>query len=131
MHFVLSAALIDRKMGLSQVTDAKAKDPLILDLERKVKMRAFPDASPNETGDNRPDVVTIKTKNGKEYSHGVLRAKGHADVPLTWDELLEKYRDCARVALNDQQAARTIEIMGNLEKLGNIRELMSIVTGMA
>ena len=131
MHFVLAAALIDRKVSLSQVTDAKAKDPLILDLERKVKMRPFPDAIANEKGDNRPDVVTIKTKNGKEYFRSVLRAKGHADVPLTWDELLEKYRDCARVALNDQQVARTIEIMGNLENLGNVQELASIVTGMA
>jgi 2-methylcitrate dehydratase PrpD len=76
-------------------------------------------------------VVTIKMKNGKEYSHGVLRARGHADVPLSWDELLEKYRDCARVALNDQQVARTIEIMGNLEKIGNVREIASILTGMA
>ena len=131
MHFTLAAALIDRKVSLSQVTDAKAKDPLILDLERKVKMRPFPDADANENGDKRPDVVTIKMKNGKEYSHSVLRARGHSDVPLSWDELLEKYRDCARVALNDQQVARTIEIMGNLEKLGNVKELASIVTGMA
>ncbi len=58
-----------------------------------------------------------------------LRAKGHADVPLARDELLEKYRDCARVVLNDQQVARTIEIMGNLKKLGNVQELVSIVTG--
>ncbi len=131
MNFTLAAALVDRKMGLSQVTDAKTKDPLIQDLERRVKMRVYPDATADENGDNRPDVVTVKMKNGKEYSHGVLRAKGHADVPLTWDELLEKYRDCARVGLNDQQVARTIEIMGNLEKLANIRELASIVTGIA
>ena len=131
MHFTLAAALMDRKVSLSQVTDAKVKDPLILDLERRVKMRPFPDADPNENGEKRPDVVTIKMKNGKEYSHSVLRARGHSDVPLTWDELLEKYRDCARVVLNDQQITRTIEIMGTLEKLGNVRELANIVTGMA
>ena len=131
MHFCLAAALTDRKVGLAQVTDEKVKAPQIRELAQKVRMRKYPDADENEIGENRPDVVTVKLKDGKQYSYSVLRAKGHADMPLTWDELLEKYRECARVALNEQQVTRTVEIMGNLEKVQNVRELASIVTGTA
>ena len=129
MNFVLATALMDRKVSLAQVTDGRANDSRIQDLERKIKMRAYPDADANESGENRPDVVTIKMKDGKEYSHGVLRARGHADVPLSWDELLEKYRDCARIALGEKEVEKTLELMGDLESLNNVKELMKIVTG--
>ncbi|MBU1206704.1 MAG: MmgE/PrpD family protein [Proteobacteria bacterium] len=129
MPFCLAVALMDRKVGLAQVTDEKVKDPVIQELERKIKMRSYPDADEKENGENRPDVVIVRLKNGKEYSHGVLRAKGHADAPLTWDELLEKYRECARLVLDDKGVERTIELMGSLEKLPNIKELMNIATG--
>lgn len=129
MHFCLAVALTDRKVGLAQVNDEKVKDPLIRELQRKVRFRVYPGAGERETGENRPDVVTVKLKNGKEYSHGVLKAKGHADVPLSWDELLEKYRECARLVLDDKNVERTIDLMGSLEKLKNIKELMDIAAG--
>jgi 2-methylcitrate dehydratase PrpD len=128
MHFLIAASLIYRKVGLSEVTDVKVQDPLILDLQRKVKMRPFPDADANENGDNRPEVITIKMKTGKEYSHSVLRARGHSDVPISWDELSEKYRDCAGITLAKKEVEKSIELMYTLESLSDIKELSRIVT---
>ena len=105
------------------------KDPVIKELEHKVRLRSYPDADERETGWNRPDVVTVKLKNGREYSYGVVKARGTANNPLTWGELLEKYRECAQLVLDDKNVDRTIELMGSLEELGNIKELMDIATG--
>ena len=129
MHFCLAVALTDRKVGLAQVNDKKVKDPLIRDLQRKVRFGAYPGAGERETGENHPDVVTVKLKNGKEYSQNVLRAKGHAEVPLSWGELLEKYRECARLVLKDHDVERTIDLMGSMEKVKHIKELMDVAVG--
>lgn len=59
----------------------------------------------------------------------MLRAKGHAEVPLSWDELLEKYRECARLVLKDQDVERTIDLMGSMEKIKSIKELTDIAAG--
>lgn len=129
MPFCLAMALVERKVGLAQVTDEKVKDPRIQALMPKIRMRGYPGADEKESGENRPDVVTVKLKNGKEYSREVLRAKGHADAPLSWEELTEKFRDCAGRVLPPRDAERTVELMASLEKLPDLRELMRIATG--
>ncbi len=129
MHFCLAVTLTDCKVGLAQVNDAKVKDPSIRDLQRKVRFGVYRGAGVRETGENHPHVVKVKLKNGKEYSYGVLQAKGHAEVPLSWDELLEKYRECARLVLNDQDVERTIDLMGSMEKIKSIKELTDIAAG--
>ncbi|MFC1918793.1 MmgE/PrpD family protein [Chloroflexota bacterium] len=129
MQFPMAAALTDRWVGLTQVTTEKVNNPEIKGLMKKVSMEIFPDSLDDEGFYDRPAPVTVKLKNGKEYSHEVLKAKGHADIPLSWDELLVKYRDCARLALNDRDMERSIELLADLEKLKNLKELMEIITG--
>ncbi|MGA2463783.1 MAG: MmgE/PrpD family protein [Thermodesulfobacteriota bacterium] len=131
MHFCLAVALNDSKVGLAQVNDEKVKDPVIKELERKVRLRSYPDADEGETGWNRPDVVTVKLKNGSEYCYGVVKAKGSASNPLTWSELLEKYYECGRLVLDDRNLGRIVELIGSLEELRNIKELMGIATGIS
>jgi 2-methylcitrate dehydratase PrpD len=126
MHFCLAVALAERKIGLAQVTDEKVKDPRIVELARKVTFRVNPDADEMEIGDKRPDVVTVKLKNGGSHSKGVLTAKGHAEVPLTWDELVEKYRECACQVLDDKDIEKSVELVANLEDAVNIRELLNL-----
>ena len=129
MPFTLAVALTDRKVGLAQVTNEKVKDPRIKELEQRIKMRAYPDSDEKEAYGERPDIVTVKLKNGKEYSSSVLKAKGHADVPLTMEDLLEKYRECARLVLRDKDVERTIDLVGNLDKIEKTKELADIITG--
>ncbi len=128
-QFSMSAALTDRWVGLAQVTDKKVNSPEIKALMKRVSVRLYPDWVEGEDPSNRPAIVTVKLKNGKEYSHSVLKAKGHADVPLSWDELLKKYRDCARLVLGDKDVERSIELMANLDKLEDLKEVMEIATG--
>ncbi|MFH1087606.1 MAG: MmgE/PrpD family protein, partial [Chloroflexota bacterium] len=129
MQFCMAVALTDRRVGLSQVNDARVNDPAIRELMKKVKIGVHADWVEGNSTEARPDIVTVKLKDGREYSLGVDKAKGHADVPLTRDELLTKYRECARLALVDNDVERSIELVENLEKLKNIKELLDVVVG--
>ena len=50
-------------------------------------------------------------------------------MPLSRDELLEKYRDCASLVLEKKDVERSIELIENLDQLSDIKELMDIVIG--
>ncbi len=130
MPFAIATSLIDRKLGLAQVTDEKVNDPVIKSLMAKVTLAVHPDwVKGKDSGDTRPDVVTVKLKNGKEYSHKVSMPKGTGANPLTEKELLAKYRECAKLVLDSEAIEQCIDLVWELERLENIEELMQMVSG--
>jgi 2-methylcitrate dehydratase PrpD len=129
MQFCMAAALTDRKVGLSQVRDEKVNNPQIKELMKKVTLSIHPDWIEGESSETRPDVVTVILKDGREYTYQVDKARGHADVPLSWEELLVKYRDCAGLVMEKGDVERSIELLEGLEEIGDIKELMDIVIG--
>ena len=103
---------------------------MIKSLMKKVTLTVHPDwVYGKDTRNTRPDVVIVKLKNGKEYSHEVLMAKGTIQNPLSEEELLVKYRECARLALGDRATERCIELVWKLEELTDLKELMRTVAG--
>jgi len=127
MQFAMAVALIDRKLGLVQLTDKKVNEPATRDLMKRVTCRVYPDWAEGKDTEARSQVVIVKLKNGKEYSHAVDMPKGHAKLPLTEEELLAKYKECARTVLKDNEAERCVELVWKLEKLEDIKELVDIV----
>ncbi|GAI06529.1 unnamed protein product, partial [marine sediment metagenome] len=94
--FVMAAALSERKVGLAQFTDDTVNDPIIKSLMKRVTCRVHPDWVEGKDTDSRPDVVIVKLKNGKELSHEIATPKGSPQIPLSEEELLTKYRECAK-----------------------------------
>jgi len=74
------------------------------------------------------DKITIKLKNGKDYSISVKSWKEHYTSPLTTEELLAKFRDATGNTLSPNQAERSIELVLNLDNLKDVTELMKIIT---
>ncbi|MFC2008590.1 MmgE/PrpD family protein [Chloroflexota bacterium] len=127
LTFVLACAIKNRSVGLAQMTDEEVNDPLTKELMKRVGHRIHPDWAEGDNWPARADIVTVKLKDGREYSHEVLDAKGWPQAPLSDDELIDKYRDCARLVLDDKEMDRSIDLMMNLAGLENVRELMEIV----
>ena len=46
--------------------------------------------------------------------------RGDPALPLTDDELLEKYRDCAREQLSQDAIERSVGLVRGLEKVANV-----------
>jgi 2-methylcitrate dehydratase PrpD len=121
MNFVMAAGLTDHKVGLDQVTDEKLNDPAIRDLLGMVVMRAY------DGPEDRPVTVTVRLKDGNEYSDSAMNPRGHAEMPLSRDDLLDKYTDCAKRVLDEDAIERSISLLDEMEKLPDIKELMEIV----
>ncbi len=48
--------------------------------------------------------------------------RGHARNPLSWEELVDKFRDCT-FALPPEQAERAVAAVASLEELGRVTGL--------
>jgi 2-methylcitrate dehydratase PrpD len=131
MPHCIAAAVVDHQVTLDTFTDHKMKDRGIVEAKKKVHL-SFPDV-PIWPGlaDVGPDTefvgnpVTIRTTDGRSYSARVDIPRGDPALPLTEDELLSKYRDCARSQLRADEMERSVDLVLGLEKVADIGTLMA------
>jgi 2-methylcitrate dehydratase PrpD len=95
MEFAMAAAVIARRAGLAEYTDAFVRRPEVQELMRKVTVATNQKYDPEVSGASIWDQVRIELVGGDTIeSEKVRRAKGHADRPLSEAELFEKFRGC-------------------------------------
>jgi 2-methylcitrate dehydratase PrpD len=134
MPHCIAAAVVDRQVTLDTFTSQKMEDRSIVEARKKVHI-SFPDV-PIWPGlaDVGPDTkfvgnpVTIQTTDGQSYRARVDIPRGDPALPLTDDELLAKYRDCARNQLRPDDIERSVDMVLGLEKVADIGTLMAILS---
>jgi 2-methylcitrate dehydratase PrpD len=134
MPHCIAAAVVDHQVTLDTFTSRKMEDRGIVEARKKVHL-SFPDV-PIWPGlaDVGPDTefvgnpVTIRTTDGQSYSSRVDIPRGDPALPLTDDELLAKFRDCARSQLRPDDLERSVGLVLGLEKAPDIRTLMAMLS---
>jgi len=124
-EYNLAAAILDRKVNLASYAEEKVNSPKMREALRKVKIIEHPEWQTRVGG----TVIVIKLKDGTTYKNQVEMWKGSPDMPLSLEELTEKYRDCARSVLSPEETEQSIQLVLNLSELHNIKELMDILCG--
>src|SRR6516162_5288295 len=95
MEFAMAAAVISRRAGLAEYTDGFIQRLEVQELMRKVGVETNQNYDPEVSGASAYDQVRVDLAGGGTVaSEKVARAKGHADRPLSEDELFEKFRTC-------------------------------------
>jgi 2-methylcitrate dehydratase PrpD len=126
IRYALTVALTDGAASMKQFTEEKLKDPLTQEIMSKVKYSLYP---PHEgPGMDMTEKVTIRLKDGKEYSDEVKESKGHLSNPLSDDELSFKFKDCASLVLGPREIDLALELAWDLEKLNNLGRLIETVS---
>src|SRR5574341_215039 len=133
MPHCIAAAVADHRVTLDTFTAHKMEDRGIVEAKKKVHL-SFPnvpiwpglaDVGPDTEFVGNP--VTIRTTDGRSYSARVDIPRGDPALPLTDDELLSKFRDCARNQLRPDDIERTVGQVLGLERVANIGTLMAIL----
>lgn len=116
--------LLEGRLGLREVTDEVVAQPKVQALMRKVKV--YPDPT-IELATARVNIK-VTLKDGRSFSEGYYPAKGATDNPLTHEELLEKFNECAQWGgIPRDKARRAIEILLDLERMNDADELMRCI----
>ncbi len=124
MEYCLARALLDREMRIRQFTEEKVLDSRVQELLQRVRY-IHPEGVETE---RRSEVVTVRLKNGRQYSYEVLVAKGAPENPMTMAELTAKYRDCVSMVFPFEAVERSLQMVNHLEEVGDIAELVDLLT---
>jgi 2-methylcitrate dehydratase PrpD len=128
MPYLLARAIIDGRLFLDAFTDSAVRDTNVLRLAEKIQMHLDPNLQPTAQG-SRPCKVTIRLRDGRNFSRQIDYAKGSREAPMTDEELKQKFVDCAREALDDGSIERIIEYVEHLESLEDIRPMCQLLIG--
>ncbi len=128
LEYNLAAAIRDGKVDIDTFSDKKVRSPEMKEALSKVKAVIIPKGSPESGLRGNPVKVTLK--NGQVFTKTVDKQKGHAENPLSDEEVQAKFRYCAgRVPLPKEKIERCIKLVQDLEKLSDITPLMDAVSG--
>jgi len=125
MEYCIARVVIDRKLGLDQFSLEKVNDLQVKDLEKKIKFSVHPQLK-NEKGFGFT-TVDVLLNNGNKLSKTIIRPKGTPVTTLSEEELIEKYIDCTKNVLSEQNIKKSIDILNNLEEIENIEELIAVI----
>jgi 2-methylcitrate dehydratase PrpD len=122
MPFILAVALIDGNVAVEQFTDDRVQDPQVRSVMSKIK---HVPSEQREGQIDSPDRVTVKLKNGAVYSAEVAARRTLKNK----SDIVAKYMDCAKRALNRERAERLSELVDRLETVPEVSALMNLMNG--
>jgi 2-methylcitrate dehydratase PrpD len=96
LEFTSACAIAHGRVGLAELKDEVVQSPEIRRLMKCVSIRTTTEFDPGYTNAAPFDEVRITMDDGTVHvTPPIKRATGHADVPLTREELWAKFADCA------------------------------------
>lgn len=119
LWFLASLALIEDNVGLDKFVDEKLHDQRVVNLRKKINAHLVPELGFGAR-------VAVRMKDGTEYKGVKRKQKGHPQNPLTNEELENKFRNSARMAITEEKAELLIEKIRSLEKIGDVSEIMDL-----
>jgi 2-methylcitrate dehydratase PrpD len=126
LEFCVAIALLDGEVTLRQFTDEKVGEYAVQELMKKVKY-----VHPSEMGASLMELngeVVVKLRDGNVFSCKVDVAKGDQKNPLSWEEVSHKYKECVHPYLSLIDTNKSLDLILNLESIGDVSELMDIFT---
>lgn len=125
LEFCIALALQERKVSIGQFTDSKVKEPGIQQLIKKIKKEVTEEAGKKGT-DYPIAIITLHGKNEKNYSCRVEKRRGSPVNPLSHEEVIEKFMDCAQLNYSASQSQRILDTVMKIEKVKDIGELIRL-----
>lgn len=120
IQFCSALALARGRVSSMDFRDSAVGDPDILNVMQKVVVRS--NASLLETETN----IVVHTTNGHWHERHIAVPKGDPKNPLTFDEILKKFREINGETFSDERIEHIAGTIRDLEKLDNAARLIDL-----
>ena len=127
MQFCMAILLLRRRARLAEFTDEVVNRTDVKAMIEKIDYRVHPvaDAAGYE---KMTTLIDIELNDGRTISGRADFGKGSPANPMSDDELANKFRECAAWGkLPKAKADKIVDLVFNLEKMKNIRELTKLL----
>jgi 2-methylcitrate dehydratase PrpD len=123
LPFMMASIALRRRAGIREFTDEFVASAPVQAMMARVET-VF-DAEIEARGfDKMRSRVEVDLADGRKFAQpSDERYRGSPDKPFTRDELLEKFTDCASLALSAERTRHAIDRIESVDRLANIREL--------
>ena len=126
-EFSAAAALCDGRVGIATFRDDKTDDPIIRELMTRVRLVVDPEI-PGDLERHMWTRVTVRLRDGREVAIAPRPVPGHPGLPLSMDQLREKFMDCARIVLPEDRADSVRQMVEQLDGCPDLRSLTAILS---
>jgi 2-methylcitrate dehydratase PrpD len=120
----VASAIVGRRVGLDDFTESAIRNRKVLDLTQKMRLEI--DDSLSKPGPD-PTRVKVITKDEKAFEKVVHSPLGSLDRPMSFEDCARKFADCAK-SLEAERVDKAIQLVGKLEQLKDIREIIRLLT---
>jgi 2-methylcitrate dehydratase PrpD len=128
MEFCMAILLLERKAGLPEFTDEVVNRPDVQAMVQKVDFGVHPEAEAAGY-DKMTTIIEIALTDGRKISGRADFGKGSPANPMSYEEVADKFRECAAFSLwPSDKAKRVIELVKGLEDLPDVRELTALLS---
>jgi 2-methylcitrate dehydratase PrpD len=117
VYHAAAVALVRGSARPKEFTDAAVRDPQVMALRQRVRVRVEPAIHEDEA------FLTVTTRSGRTIEKHVRHAVGSRDQPMSNTDLESKFRQLAEEVLPAAQAARVLELAWKVEGLSDTAEL--------
>ena len=129
LPYTVARAFVYKKVCLNDFTPDAIKDPAVLRISQKIVPKLVPELTRQKGFDSV--ILEVETLGGKKYSKRVDVLKGSLDDPMTNEELIEKFKDCASHSvkpIKKQNMDKAAELILNLDTVDDIRDVVSLIS---
>jgi 2-methylcitrate dehydratase len=123
MPYCVSAALMDGNITLDTFTDARIQDPRLVALLQKVKVNRNAEMTAGYP-DGIPNLLVIKTTDGREYRKEVRYPLGHNKNPMTDQDVEKKFRSMASRVMSESAISDILDELWRIDTCEDISEIM-------
>lgn len=117
LEYDLATIAIDGRAGVHQYSDDAVQRPEARDLMARVTTVPVPVTGPLQSR------VVVTLQGGEQLEATADRAHGTPADPLSQEEIVAKFDECASVLATDAQRARLVDLCARLETLEQVGEL--------
>lgn len=122
MQYVVAAALHDRELRFATFEDAAVQRAELQSLLQRVE--PINDSTRHSAADSdNYTAVEVHLRDGTTLARAVTEARGGPSDPLSWEELSDKYRDCAERVLPAGAIDRSLGMIREIDRVNSVDEL--------
>jgi 2-methylcitrate dehydratase PrpD len=122
LPFALSVAAVRGKVGVDEFTEETVGDPVIQAMISRTKVHQDTELY-ERVKNSMPGRVTVRLRDGREYTDEVLYPKGNPGNPMSEDEFKGKFMDMAQRVLGASQGEELYARARDLAAVTDVSEL--------
>lgn len=130
LPFTIAMAVAFRKIEIGDFSNENIASPFLLQLAKKVTPK-FDASLKTNSMTMLPALVEIKTENGRVYSKRVDLVYGHPENPMSWEDLVLKFKDClsySAKSIPEKNISQAVEQIMDLEKCQDVNEVIHLLS---